>query len=148
MSEGCVYRFDKGTGEEEASLYDERVKELWIWRKRYSENKARRQAAKRQTQDCGDFAFQFYIFDFARGIDGRYVFSQHDKSRLKDWSAAAREAGRPNRPKKIVGLANQISPLAAAPEFRLNPYRTGVRRSAVGRTRGRRCSGSRGRNDG
>ena len=84
VSEGCVYRFDKGMGEEEVSLYDERVKGLWIWRQRYSENKVRQQAAKRQTYACGDFAFQFYIFDFARGIDSRYVLSQHDKNRLKD----------------------------------------------------------------
>ena len=83
-SEGCVYRFDKGVGEEEVSLYDERVKGLWIWRQRYDDRKAKERAAKRQRYVCGDFAFQFYIFDFARGIDGRYLLTQEDKNRLKD----------------------------------------------------------------
>ena len=84
VSEGCVFRFDKGVGAEEASLYDERVKGLWIWRQRYPSGKEKQQAAKRQTYICGDFAFQFYIFDFARGIEGRYLLTQDDKNRLKD----------------------------------------------------------------
>ena len=84
LSDGCVFRFDKGAGEEEVNLYDERVKGLWIWRQRYPERKDKLRAAKRQTYVCGDFAFQFYIFDFARGIEGRYVLAQTDKNRLKD----------------------------------------------------------------
>ena len=84
LSDGCVFRFDMGAGEEEVNLYDERVKGLWIWRQRYPEKKDKLRAAKRQTYVCGDFAFQFYIFDFARGIEGRYVLAQTDKNRLKD----------------------------------------------------------------
>ena len=33
---------------------------------------------------CGDFTFHFYIFDFARGIDGRHLLTQNDKNRLRD----------------------------------------------------------------
>ena len=84
MNEGCVYRFDGGSGNEEVSLYDEGVKGLWIWRQRYLDSKTRAEAGKKQTYACGDFAFQFYIFDFSRGIDGRYVLTQDDKNRLKD----------------------------------------------------------------
>ena len=84
LSEGCVYRFDTGSGEEEVSLYDERVKGLWIWRQKYPDKKSRDEAGSRQTYVCGDFTFQFYIFDFARGIAGRYVLTQDDKNRLKD----------------------------------------------------------------
>ena len=79
MNEGCVYRFDAGSGDEEVSLYDEGVKGLWIWRQRYLDSKTRAEAGKKQTYVCGDFAFQFYIFDFSRGIDGRYVLTQDDK---------------------------------------------------------------------
>jgi len=84
LDEDCLYRFDAGSGEEEVSLYDEGVKGLWIWRQRYLDSKTRAEAGRRQTYVCGDFAFQFYIFDFARGIDGRYVLTQDDKNRLKD----------------------------------------------------------------
>ncbi len=84
LNEGCVYRFDTGSGEEEVSLYDDGVKGLWIWRQRHHDSKTRTEAGKKQTYVCGDFAFQFYIFDFARGIDGRYLLTQDDKNRLKD----------------------------------------------------------------
>ena len=84
VSEGCVYRFDRGVGEEEVSLYEERVKGLWIWGQWYRDQQAKAQAATRQAYACGDFAFQFYIFDFARGIDGRYLLTQDDKNLLKE----------------------------------------------------------------
>ena len=71
-------------GAEQVSLYDERARGLWIWRQRYRSEEERLQAAKRQTYTCGDFAFQFYIFDFARRIEGRYQLTQDDKNRLKD----------------------------------------------------------------
>ena len=83
LSERCVYQFDAGSGDQEVSLYDSRVKGLWIWRQKYPP-KARAEAGRRQTYVCGDFDFQFYIFDFSRGIDGRHVLSQDDKNRLKD----------------------------------------------------------------
>ena len=84
LSKGCVFRFDAGSGDEQVTLYDEPVKALWIWRQRYSKTEARAKAGDEQTYLCGDFAFHFYIFDFSRGIDGRYVLSQAEKNRLKD----------------------------------------------------------------
>ena len=33
---------------------------------------------------CGDFSFQFHIFDFSRGIEGRYVLHQSEKNLLKE----------------------------------------------------------------
>ena len=72
LSEDCGYRFDAGSGDEQISLYNERVKALWIWRQKYPD-KARAEAGRKQTYLCGSFAFHFYIFDFARGIDGRYL---------------------------------------------------------------------------
>ena len=82
VSEGCVYRFDKGDGEEEVSLYDDRVKGLWIWRQRYQDEK-RARAAQHQAYVCGDFSFHFHIFDFARKTNERHLLSQEDKNRLK-----------------------------------------------------------------
>jgi len=84
VSEGCRFQFDKGDGEEEVSLYSERVKGLWIWRRRYDTLEAREEAGDKQTYTCGDFAFQFHIFDFARGIEGRYLLQQSEKNLLKD----------------------------------------------------------------
>ena len=84
LSEKCTFRFDKGSGDEELSLYDERVMGLWIWRQRYASEKEKLRAAKKQAYICGNFAFHFYIFDFARGIEGRYLLTQADKNRLKD----------------------------------------------------------------
>ena len=84
LSEDCVFQFDAGSGDEQVSLYDEAVKGLWIWRNRYRSKEARTRAGKKQKYHCGDFAFQFYIFDFARGIEGRYLLTQDDKNRLKN----------------------------------------------------------------
>ena len=84
LSEGTLFHFDAGAGEEEISLYDERVKGLWIWRKRYQEKRNGQQTLELQAYRCGDFQFQFYIFDFSRGIDGRYLLSQQEKNLLKD----------------------------------------------------------------
>ena len=83
VGRGCWYRFDKGEGREQVSLYDKRIRGLWIWRQRYKKASERKAAAKKQTYQCGNFAFQFYIFDFARGIDSRYELMQAEKDVLK-----------------------------------------------------------------
>lgn len=83
-SKDCLYRFDKGNGEEEVSLYGDRVMGLWIWRQQYWDREERKRAAKRQSYVCGDFRFQFYIFDFARGVEGRYQLAQWEKDLLKE----------------------------------------------------------------
>ena len=57
VSEGCLYRFDAGAGETEVSLYNERIKGLWIWGRRYREKEERKQAGMRQSYGCGDFRF-------------------------------------------------------------------------------------------
>ena len=79
-------------GSDAISLQDPKITGLWVWRKRF--DKARRSMGKqmpmpfRRQADvgyaCGDFEFQFYIFDFARGIDGRYALHQTEKDQLKD----------------------------------------------------------------
>ncbi|MDE0617543.1 MAG: ATP-binding protein [Rhodospirillaceae bacterium] len=84
QNEGGIFRFNKGMGAEEINLYDERLTGLWIWRQRYLDPEVRRQAVKKQVYICGDFTFQFYIFDFARGVEGRYLLTQEEKNRLKD----------------------------------------------------------------
>ena len=84
VSKGCRYVFDKGDGEEEISLYSERVKGLWIWRRRYKTTESRKKAGKKQEYLCGDFAFQFHVFDFSRGIEGLYLLQQTEKNLLKE----------------------------------------------------------------
>ena len=84
VSDSCLFRFDTGGREQEVSLYSEQVTGLWIWRKRYMEKEERKQALKRQIYRCGDFRFQFYIFDFARGIEEGYLLTQQEKNLLKE----------------------------------------------------------------
>ena len=76
----------------DVSLQDPKITGLWVWRQRFG--KARRTAGTQipipflpkadSGYVCGDFAFHFYIFDFARGIDGRHMLNQAEKNRLKD----------------------------------------------------------------
>ena len=70
-------------------LRDPKITGLWVWRQRFG--KARDNLGTQMPIPfpaetkyvCGDFAFQFYIFDFARGIDGRHLLNQEEKNRLK-----------------------------------------------------------------
>ena len=78
--------------ENEISLQDSKITGLWVWRQRFGKARGSvgtqmpipfpQEADIRYT--CGDFRFQFYIFDFARGIDGRYALAQAEKDRLKE----------------------------------------------------------------
>ena len=89
VSERCLFQFKVEGGEKEISpyeisLYSEQMTGLWIWRQRYFEKEERRQALKHQNYQCGDFHFHFYIFDFARGIQGRFLLTQQEKNLLKE----------------------------------------------------------------
>ena len=87
-----IFSFQMGDDEETLGLRDSKIIGLWIWRQRFGKpgRSAGRQmpmpfpdvAAARFT--CGDFAFQFYVFDFSRGTSGRYTLNQAEKNRLKD----------------------------------------------------------------
>ena len=67
---------------EKIDLEDAKIKGLWVWRQHFRRAGAR--TPSEQKYRCGDFAFQFYIFDFSRGIDGRYALSQGEKNLLKE----------------------------------------------------------------
>lgn len=77
---------------EEISLEDAKITGLWVWRRRFRE--VRGSASAKQMAlphlpgadefTCGDFAFQFHIFDFSRAIDGRHALEQAHKDLLKD----------------------------------------------------------------
>ena len=73
---------ETGLGEKEVNVADAKVKGLWIWRRRFG--RSARAVAPQDTFKCGDFKFQFYIFDFSRGIEGRYALTQSEKNVLKD----------------------------------------------------------------
>ena len=70
------------------SISDPALTGLWIWRKRFGKSRITPGALFDLNANiafaCGDFRFRFYIFDFARGIDGRYMLTQTDKDRLRD----------------------------------------------------------------
>ena len=77
---------------EEIGLRNPKITGLWVWRQRFG--KARGDSGTQMPipfpgaadaeYACGNFAFQFYVFDFARGIDGRYMLTQAEKNRLKE----------------------------------------------------------------
>lgn len=74
------FYFQNNTGnEEEVSLNDPKIKGLWIWK-----NVVERKRKASRRFECGNFKFQFYIFDFSRGIDGRHALSTIEKSLLKN----------------------------------------------------------------
>ena len=87
-----AFFFDTEDHRRRVNIDDPGVTGLWVWRKRFGKS---RSTAAPQTSTlfdlsaniafaCGDFCFRFYIFDFARGIDGRYMLTQTEKNRLKD----------------------------------------------------------------
>ena len=99
-----AFSFKTGTDstEREIGLGDAQITGLWIWRRRFgrtlddatdplalpvasrinvavNEHSPRRPTAFA----CGSFTFHFHIFDFARGIDGRYALTQPEKNLVK-----------------------------------------------------------------
>ena len=76
-----TFLFQTEAGGEEISMEDARMTGLWVWRERFRQDRPR--MALEQKYNCGPFAFQFYIFDFSRGINGRYALTQEEKNRLK-----------------------------------------------------------------
>ena len=66
----------------EIDLNDSKITGLWIWRKRFGKNKKLDEKDKKY--ECGSFHFHFYIFDFSRGISGKYELNQKQKNILKD----------------------------------------------------------------
>ena len=80
-----AFCFKTEKGEEEISLQDAKIMGLWVWRSRFGKKFVG--ATPEPTYKCGNFAFQFYIFDFSRGIDGRHVLKQVEKNLLKEHRA-------------------------------------------------------------
>lgn len=60
-------------------INDSKLTGLWLWNQRFKRN-----GMTATTFECGDFHFQFYIFDFSRGIGGRYELTNIEKSLLKE----------------------------------------------------------------
>ena len=76
-----TFSFETEAGGEKISLEDAKITGLWIWRERFRQERLR--IASEQKYNCGPFAFQFYMFDFSRGINGRYALTQEEKRLLK-----------------------------------------------------------------
>ena len=81
-SEKTAFFFKTEAGKEQISLNDPKITGLWVWRQSFGKDIA--DAAAEQKYRCGDFAFQFYIFDFSRRIDGRHALTQQEKNLLKE----------------------------------------------------------------
>ncbi len=89
-SSASSFSFQIGDAADTIRLRDPKITGLWVWRQRFG--KARDNLGTQvpipfpaETEyACGDFAFHFYIFDFARGIDGRHLLNQAEKNKLKE----------------------------------------------------------------
>ena len=77
-----AFSFKTEAGKEQISLNDPKITGLWVWRQNFGPDIA--STAAEQKYRCGDFAFQFYIFDFSRRIDGRHALTQPEKNQLKE----------------------------------------------------------------
>ena len=77
----------------EVRLTDPKIVGLWVWRQRCREAQATSPEQlvlsgldlRPKEFACGDFAFHFFIFDFARGISGRYILPPRDRKLLKGY---------------------------------------------------------------
>ena len=71
----------------EVGLTDPKIKGLWIWKQRFGggqdDKKSKKDDRKSKEYECGNFKFYFYIFDFTRGISGKYELNQEEKRILK-----------------------------------------------------------------
>ena len=77
-----AFVFESENIKNEISLKDTKITGLWVWRKRFRQ--AGGGAVAKQKYGCGDFRFQFYIFDFSRRIDGKHALIQTEKDLLKE----------------------------------------------------------------
>lgn len=81
-TEKNVYFFSIDSVEKQIRLRDAKIAGLWVWRQRFKKNGDDLSAELKFM--CGSFSFQFYVFDFSRGIDGRYALTQMEKNLLKE----------------------------------------------------------------
>lgn len=76
-----IYRGCRGQKiREEIKLEDSKIRGLWIWRKEF-ENKADELNRKYR---CGNFKFNFYIFDFSLGKSGKHQLKKDERRILRD----------------------------------------------------------------
>lgn len=89
-SSGSRFAFQINDTPGEVTLTDPKIMGLWVWRQRHGRASGTMPgqismfAPTGSEYACGDFKFNFYIFDFSRGIDGRYMLAQTEKDRLKE----------------------------------------------------------------
>lgn len=74
------FSFNTGTRLNEISMHDPKIMGLYVWRNNFGENTDK---AKQYTYTCGDFHFQFYIFDLSRKFNSPRSLSPSEKSLLK-----------------------------------------------------------------
>ena len=81
-SDRNLFSFKYGARDEEIALDDPRIRGLWVWRQARAAHRLSDGAPS--VYRCGSFQFHFYVFDFSRGIGGRYGLNQHQKNLLKE----------------------------------------------------------------
>lgn len=77
-----LFSTKNGSEKEKISMQDPLIMALWLWRQRFGRVGIGPEIS--QKYKCGNFSFQFYIFDFSRGIEGGHSLIQNEKNILKD----------------------------------------------------------------
>ncbi|MDE2834426.1 MAG: sensor histidine kinase [Bacteroidota bacterium] len=77
------YESESRVAAEKVALKDPKITGLWVWRNRFGRRAKSGEEQLQMSFGCGDFAFHFYIFDFARGKNGKYALTQADRKRIK-----------------------------------------------------------------
>lgn len=90
LSSESRFSFSIDDSSAEVALRDPKITGLWVWRQRHGRASGNPPGQipmfvpPEIDYRCGDFKFHFYVFDFARGIDGRHMLTQREKDQLKE----------------------------------------------------------------
>ena len=78
-----IFTEDESTSSKsKIELNDPKIKGLWIWKQRFGSKQ--NGDKKNKIYECGNFEFHFYVFDFSRGISGKYELNQQEKNMLRE----------------------------------------------------------------
>ena len=95
MSENAVFRITAGRYDEDRkhfafrlngerqrlALKDPAISGLKIFRDYYGKSG---ETLKERSTECGDFSFEFYVFDFSKNARGRFALDADDRKRIKE----------------------------------------------------------------
>lgn len=87
QNENNTFQYKINENKEEVSLDNKTITGLWLWRQRnLTSNQVeeiKSGETKEQKYNSGNFDFQFYIFDFTKGLEKKYLLTPNERTLLK-----------------------------------------------------------------